>query len=48
MIQIHAEKAADQALTKSACPYDPNSANGQMWLDYFYSRVMWLSGESSA
>lgn len=47
-IQIHAEKAADEGKTKSACPYADTSLHGLMWLDYFYNRVMWLTGEKSA
>lgn len=47
-IRDHAIKAADQGKTDEACPYDDTSAHGLMWLDYFYARVRWLSGEDSA
>ncbi len=47
-IRDHAIKTADEGKGKENCPYDETSAHGRMWLDYFYDRVMWLSGEQSA
>lgn len=47
-IQIHAEKMADEGRKADACPYADTSVHGLMWLDYFYCRVMWLTGETSA
>lgn len=47
-IRDHANKAADEGETDEACPFSDTSVHGQMWLDYFYTRVRWLSGEESA
>ena len=47
-IQKHATKAADEGLPVTACPYDETSAHGLLWLDHYWSRVYWLSGEMSA
>lgn len=50
IIQIRddAIKAADEEKSADACPFDETSVQGQLWLDYFYSRVRWLSGETTA
>jgi hypothetical protein len=47
-IRDHAIKTADEGKGKEACPFAETSAHGRLWLDYFYDRVMWLSGEQSA
>lgn len=47
-IRDNAYAAADAEKTDEACPYDDTSAHGQLWLDYFYARVRWLSGETTA
>lgn len=47
-IREHANKAADRGETDEACPFSDNSVQGRMWLDYYYCRVQWLSGEQSA
>lgn len=47
-IRDHAIKAADSGETDEACPFSDTSVQGVMWLDYYYCRVQWLSGESSA
>lgn len=47
-IRDHAINAADKGETDEACPFDDTSVHGQMWLDYYFNRVMWLSGEQSA
>jgi hypothetical protein len=46
-IQKHAENAADEGKEKDTCPCDINSPLGEFWLDHFFRRVMWLSGEST-
>jgi len=48
MIRDHAVKTADAGLPDTECPFDETSMHGQMWLDYYFARVMWLSGETSA
>jgi ribosome modulation factor len=48
MIRDHAVKAADEGKGDDACPFNENSVQGQMWLDFYYARVQWLSGETSA
>lgn len=47
-IKAHATKTADEGLPVTACPYDETSAHGLLWLDHYWSRVYWLSGEMSA
>lgn len=47
-IRDHAYAAADAEKSDEACPYATTSMHGQLWLDYFYSRVRWLSGETTA
>lgn len=47
MIRDNAVKAADEGKTDDACPFSENSVQGQMWLDFYYCRVRWLSGEDS-
>lgn len=47
-IQKHAEQAADECKEKDACPCDLNSPLGELWLDHFFRRIMWLSGETTA
>jgi hypothetical protein len=46
-IRDHACKTADAGLPDTECPYDDTSLHGQMWLDYYFTRVRWLSGEMS-
>lgn len=47
-MQAHAEKCADEAQEKTACPFDLNTPMAERWLDFYYARVMWLSGELTA
>lgn len=47
-IQAHAIKAANDGQDEKSCPFAESSVQGQLWLDYFYTQVMWLSGETSA
>lgn len=47
-IRDNAHAVADAEGTADACPYDHTSAHGRLWLDYFYARVRWLSGETTA
>lgn len=46
-IRDHAIAAADKGELDTACPFDDTSVHGQMWLDFYYTRVRWLSGETS-
>lgn len=48
LIRDHAQAAADEGKSSEACPFAVTSRHGLLWLDYYYSRVMWLSGELSA
>ena len=47
-IKVHAQAVADRGGDASESPYDSYSDAGQLWLNYFYGRVRWLSGEESA
>lgn len=46
-IKIHAQAVADRGGDIHESPYDYHSDAGQLWLNYFYTRVRWLSGEDS-
>lgn len=48
MIRDSAIKAADEGKDEDACPFDETSSQGRLWLDFYYARVRWLSGEDSA
>lgn len=45
-IKTHAQAVADRGGFSSECPYDQGIAY-DLWMNYFYNRIMWLMGESS-
>ena len=47
-IKEHAHKTADAGEGSDKCPYSDNSPQGRLWLDFYWARCMWLSGEMSA
>jgi hypothetical protein len=46
-IRDHAAKAANEGKSVEACPFDEPSVHGQLWRDYYFTQVRWLSGEMS-
>jgi hypothetical protein len=46
-IKIHANSVADRGGSSNDCPYLEGGIQRDLWLNYFYKRIMWLEGELS-